>query len=180
MNFIALIGSPRKDGNTEVAVDEIIRGLEDNGNTVEKYFIHDLDIHPCIGCERCATEEYCVHDDDAQMIIKKLEKADGLIFGVPIYFGQMNGMAKVMLDRFYCMHNHPYSELSGRAILVFTHAAPDGFYNDYIEMTKRQPFMINTKYVVTDVLDIGYVYNPDDIHTKKDKLEEAYRIGKSL
>ena len=50
MDIIALRGSPRKHANTDILLDEMIRGAEDNGHNVLKYHIIDLNVHPCCGC----------------------------------------------------------------------------------------------------------------------------------
>ena len=56
MGIVALMGSPRKNGNTDMLLDEMIRGAEDNGHDVIKHYISDLDVNPCKGCGVCTTE----------------------------------------------------------------------------------------------------------------------------
>ncbi len=57
MKILALNGSPRKKGNTNRILDEMIKGCTEKGHDVEKYFLDKLDINPCSGCEICAKEK---------------------------------------------------------------------------------------------------------------------------
>ena len=59
MKILALIGSPRKNSNCEIIVDEIAKGAAENGHEVVKYIIQDLDIAPCSGCELCRKGKDC-------------------------------------------------------------------------------------------------------------------------
>jgi multimeric flavodoxin WrbA len=63
MKILALQGSPRKRGNTNRVLDEMIKGAEDNGHEVIKYYLQGLDISPCSGCEICAKGKNCRYDD---------------------------------------------------------------------------------------------------------------------
>ncbi len=57
MKILALIGSPRKHGNTEILVDEILRGAETKGHTTELLRLYDYEILPCLDCRRCKQME---------------------------------------------------------------------------------------------------------------------------
>ncbi len=69
MKILALQASPRKKGNTNRMLDEMIKGAEDNGHEVKKYFLNSLDINPCSGCEICAKGKDCRFEDDGTEII---------------------------------------------------------------------------------------------------------------
>ena len=53
MDIVALMGSPRKHANTDMLLDEMIRGAEDAGHNVIKHYVGDLEVHPCKGCGVC-------------------------------------------------------------------------------------------------------------------------------
>lgn len=106
MEILALIGSPHKNSNCEIIVDEIAKGAEENGHTVTKYIIHDLDVALCSGCELCNKGNDCRYEDDGTEIIDKLANGASVILASPIYFGQMTAQAKTIVDRFYSIFNN--------------------------------------------------------------------------
>ncbi len=181
MEILALIGSPRKNSNCEIIVDEIAKGAEENGHTVTKYIIHDLDVAPCSGCELCNKGKDCRYEDDGTEIIDKLANGASVILASPIYFGQMTAQAKTIVDRFYSIFNNPEKSFSkdAKAALVLTHAYP-GDYDDYLQLTITQPFKNNTEMEFIGALDVGDVKFPGDVKEKEDVLKEAYELGKKF
>lgn len=177
MDIVAIMGSPRKHANTDLLLDEMIRGAEENGHNVIKYYISDLEVHPCRGCGVCMQGKDCVFKDDGFEVTHQIAKADGLIISTPIYFGQMTGDLKVLLDRMYGITHNPLIPLSGKVALIFTHLGPEGYYDSYIELTKIQPFQMNMHYSILDVLDVG---NLGDVRNQPNKLADAYEIGKKF
>lgn len=117
----------------------------------------------------------CVFKDDGFKVTHEIAEAEGLIVASPIYFGQMTGVLKVLLDRMYGITHNPLIDLSGRVVLIFTQLGPEGYYDQYIELTKLQPFQLNMNYDVLDVLNVGSL---GDVRNQPDKLKEAYEIGK--
>ena len=108
MKILALQASPRKKGNTNRVLDEMIKGAEDNGHEVTKYFLQSLDINPCSGCEVCSKGKDCRFEDDGAEIINQLADGASVILASPIYFGQMTAQAKTIVDRFYSIFNSRY------------------------------------------------------------------------
>ena len=177
MDIVALMGSPRKHANTDMLLDEMIKGAEENGHNVTKYYVSDLDVHPCRGCGVCTIGKDCVFKDDGYEITQKIAEAEGLIVSTPIYYGQMTGDLKVLLDRLFGITNNPLIPMSGKVALIFTHLGPEGYYNQYIELTKIQPFQMNMHYEIVDVLVAGSL---GDVRNQPNKFVEAYEIGKKF
>ena len=69
MKIVALQASPRKDGNCDVLMDEMIRGIEENGGKVTKYYLENQEIAPCKACLYCAENPECVRADDGKQNI---------------------------------------------------------------------------------------------------------------
>jgi len=174
MKIVALMGSPRKHGNTDMLIDEMIKGAEEKGYDVIKHYIGDLGVHPCRACGVCMYGKDCVFEDDGFEVTHQIAEADGLIVATPIYFGQMTGALKVLLDRLYGITSNPLIALSGKVVLIFTHLGPEGYYDSYIELSKIQPFQMNMGYEIMDVLDVG---NLGDVRNQPEKLIEAFEIG---
>ena len=91
--------SPRKGSNSEALCDEFARGARESGNEVEKVSLSGKDIRFCRGCFVCQKTQRCVIRDDADLIEQKMEHADVLLFATPIYYYEMSGQMKTMLDR---------------------------------------------------------------------------------
>ncbi|WP_297981707.1 flavodoxin family protein [uncultured Methanobrevibacter sp.] len=180
MKIIALQASPRKGGNCDVLMDEMIKGAEENGHEVVKYYLEKCEIAPCKACMFCAENPDCVREDDGNEIINALVDADGVIFSSPIYYGQMTAQGKLIVDRFYAIGQNPDKSLSGKAALIFTENQAEGTYKQYIELTKFSPFEF-MGYDVIGVVDAGSA-GPAGIvaEEQKNKLEEAYELGKQF
>ncbi len=91
--------SPRTGSNSEMLAAEFARGASDAGNDVELISLRGKDIRFCRGCFVCQTTRRCVIRDDADLIEQKMERADVLAFATPIYYYEMSGQMKTMLDR---------------------------------------------------------------------------------
>lgn len=105
MKVLILNGSPRKDGNTSLAVKEIEKTLNENGVDTEVVQIGDKEIRGCIACGYCFKHGKCAFNDIVNEIAEKFEKADGLIVASPVYFASANGTLISLLDRlFYSSH----------------------------------------------------------------------------
>ena len=180
MKIIALQASPRKGGNCDVLMDEMIKGIEENGGEVTKYYLEGCDIAPCKACMYCASNPDCVRDDDGNKILNEMVEADGVIFSTPIYYGQMSAQGKLIIDRFYGIGQNPDKSLSGKAALIFTENQPEGTYEDYIQLTKASPFEF-MGYDVIGYVDAGSA-GPAGIvaEEQENKLKEAYELGKKF
>jgi multimeric flavodoxin WrbA len=104
MKVLAVVGSPRKRGNTDVLVDAVIRGATDNGAEVERVFLAGLDIKPCDACDACRDQRQsgrCVVRDDMTSLYEKLFASDAWVLGTPIYWWGPSAQLKAFVDRWY-------------------------------------------------------------------------------
>ena len=98
-NILILSTSPRKNGNSEMLAREFARGAEEAGHNVELLSLHDKTIGFCKGCLACQKTQRCVIHDDADAIVRKMKDAEVIAFATPIYFYEMCGQMKTLLDR---------------------------------------------------------------------------------
>ena len=91
--------SPRKGGNSDTLADEFLKGAVEAGHSAEKICLYDKTISFCKGCMTCQKTGKCVIHDDAAVIAQKLQSADVIAFATPIYYYEMCGQMKTMLDR---------------------------------------------------------------------------------
>ncbi len=98
-NVLIISTSPRVGSNSELLASEFARGAKQAGHKVEQISLRGKDIQFCRGCFVCQQTKRCVIRDDADLIEQKMEKADVLVFATPIYYYEMSGQMKTMLDR---------------------------------------------------------------------------------
>lgn len=115
--------SPRKGGNSETLADAFIRGAQEAGNSVEKVCLYEQTIGFCKGCLACLKTHRCVIRDDADRIAQRMREADAVVFATPIYYYEMCGQMKTMLDRSNPLYGSDYRF---RDIYMLSTAAEDG------------------------------------------------------
>jgi len=98
---LGIVGSPRRGGNTETVVDEVLRGAQEAGAAVEKVILNDLDIMPCQGCDACLDTGECVQQDDMDALLEKMRGSDVWVLGTPVYWWGPSAQFKTFLDRWY-------------------------------------------------------------------------------
>ena len=102
MKVLLINGSPHKEGNTNVALSEVATVLEKEGVATEIVSIGTKAIQGCIACNKCQETGVCVFNDEPYRTIReKLQQADGVIIGSPVYFAGPNGMLCALLDRLF-------------------------------------------------------------------------------
>ena len=99
MKVLGLFGSPRRGGNTDLLLEEMLKGAQSKGAEIERIFLSHLDISGCRECRSCETTGNCVVQDQMQEIYAKLMEADYIILASPIFFYGVTAQAKRMIDR---------------------------------------------------------------------------------
>lgn len=108
-NVLIISTSPRKGGNSETLADAFMSGAKEAGNQVEKICLYDKTIGFCKGCLACLKPHRCIIHDDADAIAQKMRRADVLVFATPIYYYEMCGQMKTMLDRANPLYDSDYA-----------------------------------------------------------------------
>lgn len=101
MKVLILNGSPRKDGNTALAIREMEQEFLASGVEVETISVGNQAVRGCIACEHCSKAEKCVFDDVVNEIAPKFEEADGLVVASPVYYASANATLIACLDRLF-------------------------------------------------------------------------------
>lgn len=105
MKVLMINGSPRLNGNTSIALDEMKKVFEEEGVEVEIAQVGNKNVRGCIACNKCAETEKCVFDDVVNELAPKFEEADGLVIASPVYYASANATLIATLDRlFYSTH----------------------------------------------------------------------------
>ena len=121
-NVLIISSSLRRGSNSEALAEEFARGAADAGNNVELISLREKDIRFCRGCLACQKTQKCVIADDSQTIVAKMRDADVIAFATPIYYYEMSGQLKTLLDRANPLYPSDYRF---RDIYMLTSAAED-------------------------------------------------------
>ena len=102
---LVLNGSPKANGCTATALNEVIETLQKEGIETELIQVGKKNARGCIGCNSCGESGKCIFNDLVNEVAPKFESADGLVIGSPVYYGSPNGSLLSFLDRlFYSTH----------------------------------------------------------------------------
>lgn len=101
MKIIGITASPRENGNTVTLVKKSLENASSKGAKTEHIDLAKLTIHPCKGCNYCKAHETCVQKDDFASVIEKINAADAILMGSPVYFFDITAQEKIFIDRLY-------------------------------------------------------------------------------
>ena len=118
MNVLMINGSPRKDGNTTIAVNEMVKTFESENIEVEVVQVGTMDIRGCIACGSCHKTGKCVFDDIVNTLHDKLAAADGVVIASPVYYASANGSLISLLDRLFYSNRSDLTMKVGASIAI--------------------------------------------------------------
>lgn len=99
MRVLGIAGSPRRGGNTDLLLAEVLKGAASQGAQVKTIILNGLKITPCQHCDACFEAGQCKIKDDMQMVYQELERADRIVLASPVHFMGVTAQAKAMIDR---------------------------------------------------------------------------------
>lgn len=107
MKMLAISGSPRGGGNTELLLNVALDECRKNGWDIAEFYLSNRSIKPCIGCETCQKEKKClIIDDDMGEFVKLIAACDAVLIGTPVYYRNVTAQLKSLFDR-----THGYESL---------------------------------------------------------------------
>lgn len=118
MKILLINGSPRKEGNTAIALHEVEKTLQAEGIETEMIHVGHQPIHGCIACGRCAETGRCAFDDAVNKVAPLFEAADGIVIGSPVYYASPAGTLVSFLDRLFYSTHFDKSMKVGAAVAV--------------------------------------------------------------
>lgn len=190
MEILGIVGSYRKDGNTDILVKKVLEGAAQNGAQTNCLFLPDFTIGDCRGCEGCKSTFTCVEKDDMQKIYPLIEKADALVVGSPAYFYNVTGIMKNFLDRLYC---YEIFDEKDRSVWMGLNEALSVKYAAVVSVCEQanEADMGFTSLAIRKSLEsLGYrivatveafkAYSKGDILNQKHSLRKAFSSGEKL
>ena len=177
MTVIGLVGSPRKGGNTDLLVEEVLKGAGNNGHGTSKVYLHGRKIGPCVDCRGCKKEPHrCIVEDEMQEVYKVLDDSDVVVFGTPVYWYGPTAQMKVVVDRL-----RPYftnHRMDGkRAVIVAPAGDGPGDADLLVEFFRR---VCTTLHMEFAGVVLGTAYDRGEILVDFEAMEAATTVGASL
>ena len=130
MKVLMINGSPRKNGNTSIALGEMERIFQEEGIQVETVQLGTQDIRGCIACLSCKKKGKCVFDDLVNQIAPQFEAADGLVIATPVYFASANGSLISFIDRLFYSTLFDKTMKVGAAVAVARRGGVSATYDE--------------------------------------------------
>ena len=170
--------SLRAKSNSDVLAEKLLAGAKDEGHDVEMISLKSKTIKFCIGCLACQKTQQCVLKDDAVAIAEKVKNADTLVFVTPIYYYEMSGQMKTLLDRMNPLYPSDYKF---RKVYLLSVAAEDEEATPEKAISGMQGWVdCFEKAELAGSLFCGGLNNAGEAIGKKEAQDEAYQFGKSL
>lgn len=174
---IVISTSLRRGSNSDMLADKFAEGAKSAGNKVEKISLAGKNIQFCKGCLACQRLGHCVIDDDVNAIMAQVLEADVVCWATPIYYYEMSGQMKTLIDRMNALYALDYKF---RDVYLITTAA-----DDEDQTPKRAEAGLTgwtdcfPKSRLAGTLFCGGVEKPRDIEGNP-KLKEAFELGKNI
>ncbi len=108
MRVVGLSCSPRKNGNTHLLLDRLLRGAKDQGASTERIDTCRLQIAPCTGCGACERTGECAINDEMKAVHYRIDAANVIVLASPIYFYSVTAQCKMLIDRCQALWSRKY------------------------------------------------------------------------
>lgn len=175
--IIVISTSLRAGSNSDLLAESFIKGAQASGHQVEKISLASARIEFCRGCLACQKQGRCIIDDDVNAIMAKVLKADVVVWATPIYYYEMSGQMKTLIDRMNGMYPQDYQF---RDVYLLTTAAENEEWVPERALAGLSGWVdCYPKSKIAGSLFCGGVNAPRDIEGN-DKLQEAFRLGQQI
>lgn len=179
-----LFGSPRKNSNTQLLVNEALRAVSDH--EIETIYLNDLNIRGCQACYFCKRNDTtkCAVTDDMQQVYQSLESTDALIVATPIYFCDVSAQMKLIVDRlfpYYDMHLRSGFPKGKKVSFIISQNQPNRqafrrHIDDFEAMFRMLGFR-QVEELLVENIDKGY---KPMVTENQEIMKKAYNLGLNL
>jgi multimeric flavodoxin WrbA len=180
MYILAIVGSPRLNGNTNYLVDQALQEAAKLGAKTEKIVLSKYKIAPCLGHEKCGEFDSCAQKDDAIWILQKLCEADGVILATPVYYYDVSAWMKIFIDRNFFLYNHN-RKCQAKAVGFIVVAGASGIedtvatLNRFIDGSSFNDIPEDRRFVVT-----AYADSPGEVKDNPKLAIQAIEMGRQM
>ena len=176
--ILVISTSLRAKSNSDILAEKLIEGAKESGHEVDHISLKGKKINFCVGCLACQKTQKCVMKDDAVEIAEKVKDADTLVFVTPIYYYEMSGQMKTLLDRLNPLFPTDYRF---RNIYMLSVAAEDEDYVPEKAVSGLQGWIdCFEKAEFAGSLFCGGITDAGEAQKHTDQLNRAYEFGRKL
>ncbi len=179
--ILAVVGSPRKGGNTDLLVSRIAAGATAANAHVEVVHLGELQIRECDGCHACWKGRPCSKKDDMLALYPKIAASEAIVFGTPVYWYGPTALMKVLIDRFVyfnCEANRPMIRGKRAAVAIVLEETHEPTWRPVVEFFEKSLAYLEMKPAGTII--VPGVGKKGEILDHPERLEEAFRLGSAL
>ena len=175
---LVITTSLRARSNSDILAERLIAGAKEAGHEVEHISLKGKKINYCIGCLACQKTRKCVQNDDAVWIAEKVSQAETLVFVTPIYYYEMSGQLKTLLDRMNPLYGTDYSF---RKVYMLSVATEDEAFVPEKAVSGLEGWIdCFEKAELAGTLFCGGIAEPGAAASRAEEQDEAYLFGKSI
>lgn len=177
MKVLLINGSPHKRGCTYTALAEVASALEQEGISPEIYHIGNKPVHGCQDCGACKKTQRCVFTGDVcNELIEKMQEADGIVIGSPVYFSGPNGALCALLDRVFFAARHSLRHKPSAAIVSCRRTGASAAFDRL-----NKYFTINQMPVASSQYwSAVHGYTPEDVKKDEEGLQIMRTLGRNM
>ena len=175
---LGIVGSPRRQGNTEILVDEVLSAAKEKGAETQKVILSQLDIKPCRACNVCRDKGKCVHEDDMVELIEQMKEADAFVFGTPVYWWGPTAQFKAFLDRWYGIYGQGILRGKDTVLVIPLGGSSSSASSPILDMFSSIMSYLGMKHIGT-VLASG-TYEKGAARKKLGLIESARGLGSKV
>jgi multimeric flavodoxin WrbA len=176
-HVVAVIGSPRRQGNAAALVDAALEELKRHGCRCTAITLADLRIDACDGHSNCGELARCPHDDDMAGLLETVYAADGLILASPVYYENVSSQMKAFMDRNAFRYYHD-EWLTPKVVGLIAVAMESGL-DDTLAAMRRFVVLSSSQEVPTLSMG-GYANKPGDAAADPKVMAEARELGRAM
>ena len=170
--------SLRAGSNSDILTQSLVKGAQDAGHEVGQISLKDKELKFCIGCLACQKTQKCVLNDDAVRIAEEVKNTDILVFATPIYYYEMSGQMKTLLDRLNPLFPSDYSF---RKVYLLSTAAEEEAYVPNRALAGLGGWVdCFEKAELAGSLFCGGLNDSGEAEKHVKELEKAYAFGKQF
>lgn len=179
---LGIVGSPRKEGNTDILVNEVLRGAKDASSKTDRVFLNDLRIKPCQAecSDRCKKTSECIIEDDMSLLYNKLFMNDVIVLGTPVYWYGPSAQLKAFMDRWYAFSHPKYiHRMKGKKIVLIAplEESDTSAAEPLVEMISKSVDYLEAEFYKKLIVSVG---EKGAIKQNQKAMNQAYKIGLEL
>jgi multimeric flavodoxin WrbA len=179
MKVLGIVGSPRRNGNTEMLMTHTLKAVAESGLDTELITLSGKDIRGCNACMACSKKEECSIGDDLFPIYLKMKEADGIILGSPVYFGSATAIMKAFMERagyIARFNGEPFTGKVGGPLVVARRAGHNFTFSQLTLWYQILGFVIPS----STYWNIAFGRNPGEVYSDEEGMRTAYNFGKNV